>query len=113
MYKQAIIVRRDLEWTKGKIAAHAAHAAVSAANLADEVIVQRWQQEGAKKVVLRVNSMEDLKEIFSKAKRLRLPCVMIHDAGKTQLKKGTTTALGIGPAEEEELDRITGSLKLL
>lgn len=112
-YKQAIVIRRDLDWTKGKIAAHAAHAAVSSMNLVENEVVNKWMVTGAKKVVLRVESLQELKEIYKKAKQQKLPVAIISDAGKTQLKKGTVTAVGIGPAEEKKIDRITGKLKLL
>ncbi len=113
MYKQVIILRKDLEWGKGKMAAHSAHAAVGSVMLADKDAVSKWEEEGSKKVVLKVNSLKELRDIHRKVKDSRLPCFLVRDAGLTQLEKGTVTALGIGPASEKEIDRITGKLKLL
>jgi len=47
------------------------------------------------------------------ARRLKLPNALVRDAGYTQIPAGSITALAIGPAKEEEVDRITGDLKLL
>ena len=38
---------------------------------------------------------------------------LIQDAGMTEIPPGTITALGLGPAKSEDLDRITGNLPLL
>jgi PTH2 family peptidyl-tRNA hydrolase len=38
---------------------------------------------------------------------------LITDAGSTQIAPGTKTCLGVGPAEEKEIDKITKDLKLL
>jgi PTH2 family peptidyl-tRNA hydrolase len=113
IYKQAIVVRKDLEWSKGKLAAHVAHASVAATLMADEKTVCAWQKDGSKKVVLKIKDLEEMKKIFSDAKKKKLPSVLISDAGLTQLPKGTVTALAIGPAKETDVDKITGKLKLL
>ena len=57
--------------------------------------------------------MEELKEIVSKIEKNKIPFFLVRDAGLTQLAPGTTTALGIGPALSETLDKVTGELKLL
>jgi len=118
--KMVIIVRQDIEMGKGKIAAQVAHAAVS---LVMEILENNeknwkewldvWLKEGQPKIVVKINSLEELLRRYSKAKEKGLPAVIIQDAGKTQLEPGTITCIGIGPAPNEEVDKITGDLKLL
>jgi PTH2 family peptidyl-tRNA hydrolase len=38
---------------------------------------------------------------------------MITDAGKTVVAPGTKTCIALGPDEEEKIDEITSSLKLI
>ncbi|MEM7820621.1 MAG: peptidyl-tRNA hydrolase Pth2 [Candidatus Aenigmatarchaeota archaeon] len=111
--KQAIVVRTDLKMGKGKLAAQCAHASIAAFLRASEIVRERWLGEGMAKVVLKVSSECELRKILSAAKRARLPAEMIIDRGLTQLEPGTPTAVGIGPAEDETVDKITGKLKLL
>jgi len=102
--------------SKGKACAQAAHASLGAALEAMKrkpIWFERWMSEGQKKVVLKVSSEKELVEIFEKAKGLGLPAFMVRDAGLTQLEPGTLTAVAVGPAPEEEVDKVTGSLKLL
>lgn len=113
MYKQVIILRKDIEMGKGKMIAHALHAAIGAMRKVDNKIIEKWESEGAKKVVLKVDSLKELKEIENKLKKSNMPYFLVKDAGLTQLKAGTVTALGIGPVEEKKIDKITGKLKLL
>jgi PTH2 family peptidyl-tRNA hydrolase len=42
-----------------------------------------------------------------------MPIYLVQDAGRTELPKGTVTCLGIGPDEDEKIDKITDELKLL
>lgn len=113
MLKQVIVVRKDLDWGKGKLAAHVAHAAVGSAMLVDTETLKKWSKEGAMKIVVRVKDMKEFESIHKKVKAAKLPHFFVRDAGKTQLKKGTVTALGIGPVEAKKVDKITGKLKLL
>lgn len=110
--KQAIILRRDLKLGAGKAAAQASHASVASYKRADEESQEEWESAGQKKVVLRAGSERELIDIFTEAKKLKLPCALIKDAGLTQIEPGTSTAVGIGPAEDEIIDKITGHMKL-
>ncbi len=114
--KQVIIVRTDLEMGKGKIAAQVAHAAVSASNTARWLKPEwfkQWVEMGQKKIIVRIDSLELLLSKEEHARALGIPVVLIRDQGLTQLPPGTVTALGIGPAPEKDLDKITREMKLL
>lgn len=116
--KQAIVIRKDLDMGKGKAAAQAAHAACEAVMTALRQggqwarWVQEWLEQGQKKVVLRAESREHLEQLYQQAVSMGLPVSIIEDAGLTQLPPGTVTAIAIGPAPAELVDRITGNLKL-
>lgn len=110
--KQVIVVRGDLDLGAGKLAAQVAHAAVSAADAADEDARDAWLAAGQRKVVLRVPTEMALTDLEREAVQRDLPTALITDAGRTELAPGTTTALGIGPAPEADLDVVTGDLPL-
>ena len=113
MYKQVIVVRKDLGMDKGKIAAQVAHASLEAYKKTDENTRRLWEKEGSKKVVLKVEGLRELIDIKEKVREMRMPYALIRDAGRTQLESGSVTCLGIGPAEDESVDKITRVLKLL
>ncbi len=113
MYKQAIVIRADLQMGRGKIAAQASHASLQAYLKCDEETRDAWEKEGGKKITLKVNTEKELIDVHNAAKKRKLPACIIRDAGHTQVEPGTTTAVAIGPAEEDEIDVITGMLKLL
>lgn len=117
--KQVIAARKDLNMGAGKLAVQVAHASVSCVlqifdseNKLWKEWLREWVKEGQKKIVVKVFSQEELGNLFNEAKKLGLPSSFINDAGLTQLEPGTATAVGIGPAPEELIDRITGKLKL-
>ncbi|MDH5754140.1 MAG: peptidyl-tRNA hydrolase Pth2 [Candidatus Bathyarchaeota archaeon] len=115
-YKQVVVFRSDLEMSKGKIAAQAGHAAVSAAEEASKHCKEWWKawiEEGQCKIAVKVKSEKELLDLEKQAKESALPCVLIIDRGLTEIPPGTITCLGIGPAPAEEIDKITGMLPLL
>ena len=112
-YKQCIVLRDDLKLSKGKAAAQAAHASLLSYERAPVRDRMPWKAQGQKKVVLKVQSLEELYTVKNDAEKLGLPYALVEDAGLTEIPPGTVTALGIGPARAEEIDKVTGHLELL
>lgn len=115
-FKQVIVIRRDLDMGRGKMVAQGAHASLSAflkAWRSRRDWAVEWLRSGQKKVVVRVDSLEELVEVYRRARALELPVAVVKDRGLTQVPPGTVTALGIGPAPADLVDKVTGHLKLL
>jgi PTH2 family peptidyl-tRNA hydrolase len=111
-----IIMRTDLNMSIGKMIAQACHAAVNCSEETKRTQTKhwrRWRDEGAKKVALQADSFEELEELTVRAEELNITHVMIQDAGQTEIPPGTTTCLGIGPHQEQFIDKVTGKLQLL
>ena len=114
--KQAIIIRSDLEMSKGKTAAQAAHASLMSyfeAERQDKQIAREWLDTGEKKIVLKVSDEDSLTKLYNAFKFKKVPCALVTDAGLTEIPPGSKTALGIGPWRSEEIDLFTKQLKLL
>jgi len=115
-YKMCIVLRMDLGMSTGKLIAQAAHAAVGASELGkkeNHKAWRRWRDEGAKKVALEAESLEEIEELAGKANKLDIVNILIQDAGHTEVPPGTVTALGLGPDRTDLLDKVTGSLPLI
>ena len=113
--KQAIIIRSDLGMGKGKLAAQSSHASLSAykkCEREDPSAAHEWEEEGQKKIVLKVSSEEELLSLYEKMKK-EIPCALIRDAGHTQVEPGSITCFGAGPANEAKIDKYCKELKLL
>ena len=110
--KQAIVARADLGMGEGKLAAQVAHASLQAYEEADGKTQRAWKGEGQKKVVLRADSESQLHELAEKARIEGLPHSLVRDAGHTELEPGTTTALAVGPDDDDRVDAVTGDLSL-
>jgi peptidyl-tRNA hydrolase, PTH2 family len=115
-YKMVIVTRKDLSLSAGKLAAQVAHAAVNCTLASKAKTVtwfSRWQREGAKKVVVKVESLDDFFPLKDKAEELGIVTSLVVDAGHTEIPEGTQTVLGIGPAPNNIIDQVTGTLSLL
>jgi len=115
-YKMVIVTRSDLTLSAGKLAAQVSHAAVECTLLTKKNKTEwftKWQREGAKKVVVKVESLDDFYPLKEKAETLGICTVIISDAGHTEIPEGTQTVLGIGPAPSNLIDQVTGQLPLL
>lgn len=126
--KQVIVIRKDLNMPAGKLAAQVAHASTGAflkhynqvrggdlyiqTSSNYEENVEPWLNGEFTKVCLKVDSEEELLEVFQKCSSNRIKCSLIKDAAHTVFNEPTITCLGIGPWKSEEIDKITGHLKL-
>ena len=111
-----LVTRDDLKLSKGKLAAQCSHAAVNCAMKAKRKatrLYERWNNFGARKIVVRADDESHLRQLYAKALEGSLVCDLVKDAGHTEIPPGTVTVLGIGPAPRAAVDAITGDLKLL
>ena len=72
-----------------------------------------WIQDGQPKVVLRVTSAEQLRDVAQRGEAAGLPVDLVSDAGRTQVTPGTLTCCALGPAESGRVDAVTAELPLL
>ena len=115
-YKMVLVVRTDLDLSPGKLAAQVAHAAVACAlntRKNKPKWFKKWMEDGGKKAVVKVESVDDFYTLNRKSKRLDIVSYIVVDAGHTEIPAGTETVLGIGPAPSNIIDQVTGDLPLL
>lgn len=125
--KQIIVMRKFPSLRTGKYCAQAAHASMGALlsiakidannqklyiNLQNPHLTA-WLTGRFKKVTVYVETEQALIDLYDTAQKAGLPAAIIRDAGLTEFGGvPTITAVGIGPGSPEELDPITGHLKL-
>ncbi|KAJ8400632.1 hypothetical protein AAFF_G00394010 [Aldrovandia affinis] len=117
MYKMMFVVNMDLSMGVGKVAAQVGHAALGLYQALQEKnrwreMAWKWDHAGAKKVVVQGTNMAHLLELQALAMSLSLPTYVVQDAGRTQVEAGSCTVLAV-IGEEDRVDNVTGSLKLL
>lgn len=131
--KQVIAIRKDLKMTKGKMIAQGSHASLGVVlgmmekssnvngdgytlsiNVGENTPLKTWLDTIFTKICVYVNSEEELIDLYNKAIENNLPACIITDRGLTHFKGvPTKTALAIGPCLSEDVDKITGHLRLL
>ena len=113
-YKLALLVRNDLNMSKGKIVAQCGHAVVDATLLSHKNnTIFRWKDEGETIIALKVKNEKTLLTILNIANRKNIPHGYIVDEGRTQVAHDTITVGFVGPYNEEKIDKLVGQLKLL
>ncbi|MFW6024744.1 MAG: peptidyl-tRNA hydrolase Pth2 [Candidatus Woesearchaeota archaeon] len=116
MYKMIVIVRNDLKMPKGKLCAQVSHAVLNSGMKQfkrKKDIFTSWENEGSKKVILKVNSLDEILKLKNLMDRENITNALIKDAGKTFFDSPTITVLAVGPQKEDLLDRFFNDLKLL
>jgi len=136
MTKQVIVMRKDLGMTKGKMISQGAHASMGVLlkemrgydyqnyeapatpydltlRVEEGSVWQEWLEGIFTKITLKCESEAELLSLLKTAEDSGLPCTLITDVGLTQFKGlATNTCIAIGPALAEDIDKITGHLKL-
>lgn len=119
--KQVIVMRHDLGMRKGKMVAQGAHASIAfltrrlqKSNPPELRPVElEWINGIFAKICARVDSEQELLDIYEKAQAAGLEAHLITDSGLTEFNgQPTNTCVGIGPDYAEKIDGITGHLKL-
>ena len=111
--KLAVVVRKDLGMSCGKIAGQVGHASIIAYRYGYEPAMDKWYNEGQKKIVLKVSDEKDLLWYADQAELKGLSVHYVHDFGLTQIEPNTLTCIAIGPDEDEKIDAVIKELKLL
>ena len=115
-HKLVCVVDASLKIGKGKIAAQVGHLCMDVALGLERNrprILDVWTRRGQAKVVLKASDSEEMYRLIERAKEANLLTWSIRDAGRTQIPSGSMTVIGIGPAPVDQVDIVTGHLKLL
>ena len=111
--KQIIVVRTDLKMPKGKTAVQCSHAAVESVLKSPVSKIKTWRNQGMKKVIVKVDSLNELINLQKMARSEKIVNALIKDAGKTFFSTPTITCLALGPDSDVKIDKITSKLKLI
>jgi PTH2 family peptidyl-tRNA hydrolase len=125
--KQVIVVRKDLNMRKGKMCAQVAHASMKFLFDQNTAVKEEmriisllngpqveWCYSNFPKIVLSVDSEEELKNLIKLGRENEMVVSEIIDLGYTEFHKiPTLTCAAFGPDLCSEIDKITGHLKLL
>ncbi|KAM3390548.1 hypothetical protein ACQJBY_012257 [Aegilops geniculata] len=115
-FKMVLVVRNDLKMGKGKIAAQCSHATLGLFKKLQQRApksLRRWERCGQVKVVVKVESEEDMLVLQGRAKSMNLPTHITIDAGRTQIAPNSRTVMAILAGPADMVDDVTGGLKLL
>tara|TARA_Y100000034_G_scaffold125827_1_gene176128 strand:+ start:2166 stop:2558 length:393 start_codon:yes stop_codon:yes gene_type:complete len=125
--KQVIVMRKDLKMRRGKEIAQGSHASLAFLTrrlrnplkwfglfwLVLSRVEVNWLNHSFAKVCLQINSEQELRDLEKTAKDAGLECHLIVDSGRTEFDGvPTPTCLALGPDYADEIDKITGHLKL-
>jgi len=137
--KQVIVVRKDLKMKAGKLAAQVSHASMAplttrlrmseAVRDPDEEDVTlsitfwngdehddaflEWVRGSFTKVVLEIETEQDLLDLIERAEEEQVPGFKIEDEGRTAFHGvKTLTCASFGPCYSDVFETLTGHLKL-
>lgn len=106
----------DVKMSVGKLVVEGSHAAqlsLRAAVQANLDDVDKWFNEGYRKIVCKVDSLDELKNIETDCKQFNVSYAVVKDLGLTEIEPDTITAIGIGPAKNVMINQVTKHLEKL
>jgi len=127
--KQVLVMRKFIGKGSriGKYVAQGAHASVGALfslgaidKEAKEFVIDisnpfvyEWVVGNFRKITCYVETDQELTDIYIAARSAGIACSIIEDSGLTEFNGvKTLTAIGVGPADEELINKLTGHLPL-
>ena len=127
--KQVIVIRRDLKMRRGKEIAQGSHASMAFLTegsqkgffkfLFNAIKVwfhkpsREWLKSSFAKICVRVDSEQELMDIYNLALSKSVNAKLIVDSGRTEFNGvPTPTSVAIGPDAAEKVDEITANLEL-
>ncbi|ASV44341.1 peptidyl-tRNA hydrolase-like protein [Salicola phage SCTP-2] len=125
--KQVIVVRKDIEMPKGKMAAQVSHASLGCIlkvmrqsedtfhfETKEDCGISNWLNGSFTKITLYCNNLVDMMNIDLQARNAGLVTCVIEDEGRTVFNNEPTyTCLGIGPDFVDNFEGITDHLKMI
>ncbi len=122
--KQVIVVRKDLDLKKGKLAAYVAHVSMrflldnNEADRGDEFTIKLspeeavWIREGSTRVIYTVNSEDALRDLLFRAEIDGIESYPLQVQSPDEFSGDKTlVCAAFGPASSDELSRLVGKLK--
>ena len=122
--KQVLLVRKHLQMNPGKMGAQISHASRSAifsqmqdSNRGKFLRLTRYERQwydGPHTTIVKwVKNENQLLKAYEKAKEMGFPCALIKDMGLTVFDEPTLTTVGIGPADFNQIQKITKRFQLV
>ena len=117
LYKMVFVVNTELRMGVGKTAAQVGHATLALYHLLQtqsgwKEQCAKWEETAMTKIAVQGQTTHHLLELKHRAYELRLPSIMVHDAGRTQVEPGSLTVFAVF-GKVADVNEITGKLKLL
>lgn len=113
--KMVFFVRQDLKMGKGKIGSQCGHASIGLYKKlinSKNLLLNDWEINGSKKIVLKVQNENDFSYIIKYCQENNILFHEVIDAGKTQIEKNSRTIISILD-ENKKLHNLIYKYKLL
>jgi len=107
-YKQVMVIRKDITMSPAKLGVQIAHGSIESYLKTDQLVRDKWYMEGMRKIILMVNSLDDLKNLIRASK----DAIYIVDFGLTEIEPNTITGVAFPIMLNEDIDKITKRIKL-